>query len=126
MIDQYDDRKVLQGTASGKCLLEDAADEDEVDDNLLGLFPNTRRTLFQDENSTRIDELEVVPALFFDTDNQVPHKVPKSSNARNNRGTGQHRDESRDVVDDGDDLHGSETDNEFAVSGHDDVAWTGM
>ena len=78
MIDQFDDRHVLKGTASGKRLLEDAIEEDKVDDDLLGLLPNISRTLFQDVNTSGIDELEMVPTLSFDTDNRVSRKVPQT------------------------------------------------
>ena len=39
---------------------------------------------------------------------------------------GQQCDVSKDDVNDGDDSHGSGTDDDFVVYGHDDVAWTGM
>jgi hypothetical protein len=76
MINQYDDRHVLQATAFGKRVLEDAEEEDDVEDNLQGLFPNTSRTLFQDRDKAGVDEMKEVPALFSDSDNEVPHKVP--------------------------------------------------
>ena len=76
MIKQYDDRHVLHGTDFGKRVLEDAEEEDDVEDNLQGLFPNTSKTLFQDRDKAGVDEMKEVPALFSYSDNEVPHKVP--------------------------------------------------
>jgi hypothetical protein len=39
MINQYDNRHVLKVTDFGKRVLEDAEEEDDVEDNLYGLFP---------------------------------------------------------------------------------------
>ena len=76
MINQYDNRHVLKVTDFGKRVLEDAKVEDDVEDNLYGLFPNTSRTLFQARDKAGVDEMKEVPALFSDSDNVVPHKVP--------------------------------------------------
>jgi hypothetical protein len=79
MIDQYDDRDALQLTNFGERVMEDAEEEDEVDNNTHGLFPNTCRTLFQDKGRAGTEEMEEVPALFSDSDDEVLHKVPKPS-----------------------------------------------
>ena len=78
MIKRYDDRHVLHGTDFGNRVLEDAEEEDDVEDNLHGLFPNTCRTLFQDRDKASVFEMREVTASFSDSDKEVPHKVPNT------------------------------------------------
>jgi hypothetical protein len=75
MIDQYDDRHILRSTDFGERVLEDAETEDKDNENDDGLFPNTSRTVFQDEGREGIAEMEGVPIPNDDKD-KVPQNVP--------------------------------------------------
>jgi hypothetical protein len=75
MIDQYDDRHILRSTDFGERVLEDAETEDKDNENGDGLFPNTSRTVFQDEGREGIAEMEGVPIPNDDKD-KVPQNVP--------------------------------------------------